>query len=537
MPAGERPPSLSASLRSWLANCQAGSRPKRTPVASESTNEKIRTASVEANPVEAEHRHVGRRHLPQQVDPPSGDEEADGAAEQAEQHAFGQRLTDEPCAPGAKRCPDRHLAPASCGAREQEIGHVDARDEKHEADRAQQQEQAALQRAGQLFAKRHDPCAVPPVGVGILPRQLLSDAIHVCAGLFDRHPRFHPRVDRQFVIRPVERLRQALERHGRPQLNLRIGKLEGLRQHSDDFVWHAVQEDLAPHDVRIRAETALPQPVSENDDPMLTDLGLFSSEGSPERRLYAQHVEEGRGHGCRREAGRLAGTGQIGRDRNHGGRRLEHGIHARPVHIIGGRDDVFHDALGRSLLPHDREAIGIRVGQRAEEDRIDRGEDRRVRTDTERHGQQCDERHSGLTGDESHRVPNILHERMHVPPPAARFPNHVTSVSRRECQPLGSTMHERIAHRTQPESRQAPPGRSRRRVLGLEHPRHVRAELAANSARKAEQEQPVQLHGRIAALYPRDRTRSRLARASSTAASRRRASAAAACAPSGVSRK
>ena len=134
------------------------------------------------------------------------------AAAEREQHALGQRLPGEAQAAGAERRAYRHLALARRRFGEQQVGHVDARDEQHEGDRAEKGQEAVTHRRLELVAQRRHVRAVVAVGLGILLLKLRADPIHLRARAFERHAGLQPRVDAQKVIDARRRLRSAFER-------------------------------------------------------------------------------------------------------------------------------------------------------------------------------------------------------------------------------------------------------------------------------------------------------------------------------------
>ena len=85
-----------------------------------------------------EPRDFERRETDQQEHPDGGAGDADQRARQREHHALGQQLLDQAAAAGADGRPQRHLALAHGGARQKEVGHVDARDEEQQPHRAEQ---------------------------------------------------------------------------------------------------------------------------------------------------------------------------------------------------------------------------------------------------------------------------------------------------------------------------------------------------------------------------------------------------------------
>ena len=82
--------------------------------------------------------------------------EAEHASRAGQQHALGQQLTDHASATGADRASDRELALPARRSREQQVGHVAARDQQHERDRAEQHQQRRSHVARRRLAHRHD---------------------------------------------------------------------------------------------------------------------------------------------------------------------------------------------------------------------------------------------------------------------------------------------------------------------------------------------------------------------------------------------
>ena len=76
------------------------------------------------------------------------------AAGGREHQAFGEHLAHQPAALGAKRGAHADLALARGASRQQQVGDVDARDEQHERDRADQREQRRPQLADHLLLQR-----------------------------------------------------------------------------------------------------------------------------------------------------------------------------------------------------------------------------------------------------------------------------------------------------------------------------------------------------------------------------------------------
>jgi hypothetical protein len=76
----------------------------------------------------------------QQVGRPQRDDEPDAAAREREHDRFRDQLPHEPPARRSEREPDRDLTPPGGGPRQQEVRHVRAGDEQHDADDREQEE-------------------------------------------------------------------------------------------------------------------------------------------------------------------------------------------------------------------------------------------------------------------------------------------------------------------------------------------------------------------------------------------------------------
>ena len=69
--------------------------------------------------------------------PNKAEQQAQEASGDGEQDTFGEQLADDAGAAGSQGGADGKLALAACGAHQQQIGHVGAGDQQHQADRAQ----------------------------------------------------------------------------------------------------------------------------------------------------------------------------------------------------------------------------------------------------------------------------------------------------------------------------------------------------------------------------------------------------------------
>ena len=98
-------------------------------------------------------RHIAGKDTRQQSKHPGAEHQARGAAHDPKQCAFGEQLSDEPPAPGAKRSADGHLPAAAGRTRNQQARHVGARDDQHETDRGLEHEEPEADVSDDVFTQ------------------------------------------------------------------------------------------------------------------------------------------------------------------------------------------------------------------------------------------------------------------------------------------------------------------------------------------------------------------------------------------------
>ena len=110
------------------------------------------------------------------------------AADRREHQALGQELADDAPPAGAQRRPYRQLTRAYRRACQEQVGHVGAADEQHEADDAEEQHRRQAELAAdQRIVHRLEHDAASLVRLRELPRQPFSDGRHVRARGLERH--------------------------------------------------------------------------------------------------------------------------------------------------------------------------------------------------------------------------------------------------------------------------------------------------------------------------------------------------------------
>ena len=88
-----------------------------------------------------ETRHSRGTHRHERADADLRQREPEQRGGQREHEALGQELADDPRPPGAERRANGQLARPRRAAREQQVGEIAARDQQHEADRAEHHEE------------------------------------------------------------------------------------------------------------------------------------------------------------------------------------------------------------------------------------------------------------------------------------------------------------------------------------------------------------------------------------------------------------
>ena len=183
----ERPlASFNVDTRSGFDVWSAGKRPNSSPVSSETPS--VNAVTRQSSPG----MRTGRASFVGDAGNVSWDEEkqpanakgpnakTDDSATSGQQHALSEQLADDPAAVGTHRGANGQLALTPCRTREQQVGDVRARDQKHERDGAEQHQQRRLHLAGCRLPHRHDPnvfIRVHPLGVGFA--KLLADDLHL----------------------------------------------------------------------------------------------------------------------------------------------------------------------------------------------------------------------------------------------------------------------------------------------------------------------------------------------------------------------
>ena len=213
----------------------------------------------------------------------------------------------------------------------------------------------------------------------------------------DGHPCFHPANDAQKpgVARgSLRKTRAVRHRHvpRRPKGSRRVGHGKILRHHANHSPVAAFNVNGPPDELRIGAE-GLPQAMTQDDDRFAAGrlprrdghraLEFVRKERAPKLWLTAIHVEETAGDMHARDRRAAVASPEGGRDRHHGGDRIERIVASDPVDDIAWGRPFAQAILTGIRFPHRDKSIRLIVRQRSQQHRVNKREERRRRSDTE----------------------------------------------------------------------------------------------------------------------------------------------------------
>ena len=189
-----------------------------------------------------------------------------------------------------------------------------------------------------------------------------------------------------------------------PHLRRASRLVDQVRHDADDLEDVAVQPDRASDRAGVAAESCPPEGFADDRDVSATRL-VTGHERPSSNRTDTEDVEEAGRDPRRLDPVGLSRVRQIHRLGHEGGRRRERSAARDPVVVIGRRDDISVPVV---VLPELHQSIGVRVGQRAQEDLAHDREHRRVRADAERQGRDRRSREAAVARDEPHTLSQIV---------------------------------------------------------------------------------------------------------------------------------
>ena len=248
------------------------------------------------------------------------------------------------------------------------------------------------------------PVVLVPDGMGLLERR--SNLVHLRLRLLERHARFQPG-DALEVDADVVRIPNPLS-FGNDVGNPEFCRTDGadwvlkIRRHdAGNFVASTLEGNRAPHDCRVPAEAAPPEPVAQHRHAVAAVDLVLGGEGPTDSRTNAEHVEEAGGHALGTQVlGLGAGFAQRKRTAGDRGDRLEYLLLGRPIDVVlrrGAAECLWipirvRFRSRRPPLSHRDQPVVLVKRQTAEDHGIHHRKDRGAGADAEH---QHEQRHGG----------------------------------------------------------------------------------------------------------------------------------------------
>src|SRR5580700_1038360 len=326
---------------------------------------------------------------------PCSNEQAERTAANRKKNTFGEQLAHHAALTGAERCANGEFTRASGGAREKQVGDVDARDEQNESDGGKQDEQERLDALHHFLFYGRDGDAAIFVSVGIGDGEIVSDGGHVRARLRERDALLDAshaiNAGMDFAV-AEERILRGAERYvhvAGTEINVATAKVEIGGQHADDGVVGAVEIHGFADDVTRGSEFGFPERRAEDDGRRGAELVFGGSKIAAKRGGNAKSGEKvvGSLHGGDALRVALARPGEALK-RFVAGERGESVTVADPVDEVGIGDGAF--AAFRKPAGDGYDLVRVRIGQGIEKHSVDDGEERGVRADAERESEDGD---------------------------------------------------------------------------------------------------------------------------------------------------
>lgn len=218
------------------------------------------------------------------------------------------------------------LHAAARGARQQQIGYVDACDQQNESHRAGERHQRRARIARNHVANGNQAHPKSAIGAGMSTRNIRLDCRHFLLRLCQVYARAQPRHDAQILTRIVAPCRRRKTQRNPQFDHLRV--LKSGRHDADHGAGLAIELNLPPDDIPVCMKGAAPQPVAQDDDARRAGLILLRPEDPAQLRFYTQQ---------RKVAGRKLIPDQKLRIAGAGERQF----------VVGRRGHPFEDMVAR----------------------------------------------------------------------------------------------------------------------------------------------------------------------------------------------
>ena len=255
----------------------------------------------------------------------------------------------------AERRADGELVLAADRGGEEQVADVGAGDEQHERDRGLQEQQHRPLRARRARC-RHSTIDVPrwvALVVGIFDPQARHDRVEILPRLLDGHARAQPSGDAQEpgVARRASRIR--VHRKRRDDLRVADRRDERGRQHADDGVGVAVQDERrAERPTDSRRSGASRTGASARRPSRRSPARPRAASVRPSAALRAEHREERRGGLHALDALGLA-AGEVRAPLERRGKAVERPVAVAQIAVVGNRQRLVR-RVGARLVDGDQ---------------------------------------------------------------------------------------------------------------------------------------------------------------------------------------
>ena len=243
----------------------------------------------------------------------------DSASEQSQHRTFDQQPAHDSSPPGAQRRANRQLLLPRFHSHQQQVRHIRAGDQQHQAQRAHHHPQHVADVADHLLLQRTQqrrnlPAVIPvriaarPVRPGLHPDR--QHARQVRVGLRDRHSRLQPRNSVQSKARQNQL--RAIERQRRDHIEIFIPDSESRRHHPDDFARVRIDHQVPADHRAVGSEMAAPVSIAQNHALRTVRILIFRRKPSPHFWRNGQRLQQAVAHADAAHLLRFRQAGDVG---------------------------------------------------------------------------------------------------------------------------------------------------------------------------------------------------------------------------------
>ncbi len=302
---------------------------------------------------------------------------------------------------------------ASERAGEEQVGHVDAGDQKHDRDGGQEEHERLLGTAHECVAEGHEEVGGRLIALWILALELAGDRRDLTAGFRDRPVRGEA-PDREEPPRFPLLRRLDGDGHRGDDVGLGVrGKLETRGSDADDEALLIVDLRAAAHHGGVPGETILPEIVSQEHDLPCPRAGVAGLDPAAENRPDTEGVEGARGHHECRHPERIAHAEDRRLSRAVRAEGIERLLPAGEVHVVAEGVERLGDSGALVAVVQGDEPVGLGVAEGPEKHRLHHGEDRDVGAHAERERQHRGEGEARLANEPPGGMAQVVEEHRH----------------------------------------------------------------------------------------------------------------------------